>query len=373
MNLPGSALRAACVMAMAAVAVMAGHVATAAAQGTLSATCTVAGQALPCSTPWFTAPVQVVWQVSQPVTQNTCVPEKIYTFSTDQMTTLSCRVTWGDATTSSFEFPFHLEVSSPAATATPSSPPDANGWYDAPVTVGFSGNAFSGISACTPSVTYSGPATSGTTITGTCTDNAGKTATANFPLRYDATPPAVSLNAVAGDGSVALSWSASSGPAPLTAVTLTRTPGPSGPATAVIAAAASGPRTDTAVRNHVRYTYALTATDAAGNTTTQTAVVTPAARLLTPANNARVTAPPLLSWTPIPKADYYNVQLFHGSKVLSTWPKTARLQLHRSWRFDGHRHRLAKGRYWWYVWPGYGRPSKAHYGKLIGSGTFVVR
>lgn len=365
--------RVAAVVGVVAALVLSVQVAGAGA-ATITATCSVGGQALPCSTPWFTAPVQVVWSADPPPASTPgCELGIAYAFDTDTAKVLSCQADWGDGSQVTLSFPFHLEVSSPTATATPSRPPDANGWYHAPVTIGFSGNAFSGISACSPAMTYAGPATGGTTVSGACTDDAGKTGPAGLALRYDATPPAVLLSAVAGDASVALSWSASSGPAPLSSVTLTRSPGASGPATALIATAPTGPITDTGVKDHVRYAYTLTATDEAGNTTTRTVSATPAARLLTPALGRAVNAPPVLSWTAVPRAAYYNVQLFHGGKVLSAWPRSARLRLHQSWRYAGRRHRLSKGRYRWYVWPGYGRLSKDRYGKLIGSGTFVVR
>ena len=107
--------------------------------------------------------------------------------------------------------------------------------------------------------------------------------------------------------------------------------------------------------------------------TVRTVMVTPGPRLLSPADGARVTAPPVLTWTPIRDASYYNVQLYRGGvKVLSAWPAGATLHLTRSWRFAGHRYRLKPGRYQWYVWPGYGPRSAANYGPVLGSATFVV-
>jgi hypothetical protein len=45
--------------------------------------------------------------------------------------------------------------------------------------------------------------------------------------------------------------------------------------------------------------------------------------------------PPLLVWTPVAKARYYNVQLVHGKKVLSVWPRHPYFRLPRSWVFQG--------------------------------------
>jgi hypothetical protein len=127
------------------------------------------------------------------------------------------------------------------------------------------------------------------------------------------------------------------------------------------------------VSNGIGYTYTMTATDQAGNVTQRTVKVKPGIRLLAPSPRARLKAPPTLRWTAIPKASYYNVQLFKGPKILSAWPTTASFRLARSWRFRGRRHRLAPGRYRWYVWPGYGPQRDGHYGHVIGNATFVIR
>jgi hypothetical protein len=104
----------------------------------------------------------------------------------------------------------------------------------------------------------------------------------------------------------------------------------------------------------------------------RTITTTPNPRLLAPTSGARLKAPPMLTWTPVHGATYYNVQLYRRGKVLSVWPGRAQLQLPRRWRFDGHRFRLKPGRYTWFVWPGFGRRSAGRYGHAIGKRTFVV-
>jgi hypothetical protein len=136
--------------------------------------------------------------------------------------------------------------------------------------------------------------------------------------------------------------------------------------------AGSGSLQDSSVRNRVRYKYTITATDEAGNVTVRKVLVTPGPRLLAPTNGTRITTPPMLRWTPVRNATYYNVQLYDGGKVLSAWPAHARFRLGRHWRFGGHLHRLRPGRYRWYVWPGYGPRSAARYGHVVGKGTFVI-
>jgi hypothetical protein len=116
----------------------------------------------------------------------------------------------------------------------------------------------------------------------------------------------------------------------------------------------------------------VAATDQAGLTTVRSVAVRPGRRLLTPRSGAHLTGPPMLSWTAIPKATYYNVQVFRRGKVLSAWPTTAYMRMRKTWHFQGHRYRLRRGHYQWYVWPGFGRRSAARYGAQIGSGSFVI-
>ncbi len=70
-------------------------------------------------------------------------------------------------------------------------------------------------------------------------------------------------------------------------------------------------------------------------------------------------------------ASYYNVQLIRGGRILSAWPKQAHFKLPRRWVYQGHHYRLRPGVYHWYVWPGFGRLARAHYGRMIGSSAFV--
>ena len=68
--------------------------------------------------------------------------------------------------------------------------PDANGWFNHPVGVNFSGsdNA-SGVSGCSSS-TYTGPDGMGT-ATGSCSDNAGNSGSGAATIPYDSTAPVV--------------------------------------------------------------------------------------------------------------------------------------------------------------------------------------
>jgi hypothetical protein len=115
-------------------------------------------------------------------------------------------------------------------------------------------------------------------------------------------------------------------------------------------------------------------TTTAATTTTTTTTTAEAVTKTTTTKRAVVRVPPLLRWTPVRGASYYNFQLYRGGKkILSVWPRKASLQLKSSWRFHGRRYRLSPGRYRWYVWPGFGPLAARRYGPAIGRHTLVIR
>jgi hypothetical protein len=325
---------------------------------------------------WYTSTVSVTWNLNGEANLAGCAAQT-YKRDTDESNltpTTPNLPPWTYCTTDvATRYAFiSVELSSPTATVAPSRPPDSNGWYNHAVTAAASASSFSGIASCTPT-TYAGPDTTAATVAATCVDNAGKIVTvASAPFAYDATPPTLAATANPADQTAWLSWQTGGDIAPIASITVTRSGGSAAPVV-VYTGGASGFQ-DTHLTNGVHYTYTITARDQAGNAATQAVQATPAARLLSPAPNAHVTDPPILSWTPVPNATYYNVQLYRGDprKVLSLWPAQASLQLKRTWRFDGRRYRLRPGRYRWFVWPGFGKRSAGRYGKRIGAGTFIV-
>lgn len=250
--------------------------------------------------------------------------------------------------------------------------PDHDGWWNHPVSLQFAGtDATSGIAGCDV-VSYSGPDGAAAPVTGGCRDVAGNGAAGTFPLKYDATPPALGpLPAATDVGHITVNWTTS-----IDAVQtrILRTPGIGA---APVSEVYSGPDhtfTDAGVTGGTTYTYALTAADQAGNTASTTIDVTakPAPQAL-PATTTGPAKPPRLRWRRVKGADYYNVQLYRGDrKILSVWPHLNRYQLRRSWTFRGHKRALAAGSYHWYVWPGYGRRSEHRYGKLIAHRRFKI-
>jgi hypothetical protein len=81
----------------------------------------------------------------------------------------------------------------------------------------------------------------------------------------------------------------------------------------------------------------------------------------------------LLRWKRVPGAAYYDVQLYRGrAKIYEAWPRKPQLALLVRWRFDRRAHRLRRGSYSWYVWPGFGRPKTAHYGRVATRHTLEI-
>ena len=194
------------------------------------------------------------------------------------------------------------------------------------------------------------------------------------PAAADRTPPrdVAALAVRAGSRFVALRWQR-----PLDAdfshVVITRSRRTSAE-TVVYHGAATNYR-DRGLLNWVEYRYVVVSYDRAGNRSAGVArpAMPRAMMLLAPKNGARMARAPRLRWARFPKATYYNVQLFRGSrKVLSAWPRTTRLTLHARWVFNKRRFSLAPGQYRWYVWPGLGPRAAARYGPLLGEGRFTV-
>jgi hypothetical protein len=171
------------------------------------------------------------------------------------------------------------------------------------------------------------------------------------------------VRAKAGNGAATLTWVASAD----TALVRVRR------GDRVVYAGGGTTFTDKSLVNGVLYRYTVTAYDEAENSATSSTTTRPSGPLVSPVAGAVVSGPPRLAWIAVPKATYYNVQLWRRGRILSLWPRGTSLQLPRSWTYKGRRYRLTEGRYRWHEWPGYGRRSQKRFGKLLGSSSFVVR
>jgi hypothetical protein len=125
--------------------------------------------------------------------------------------------------------------------------------------------------------------------------------------------------------------------------------------------------TDGAVKNDVRYRYRLFSFDRAGNRSPASGVTARPSRVFRPAWHAVLSSPPLIDWTAVRTASYYNLQIWRRStKILSVWPVESRFRMRSTWRFRGRTFSFSTGRYTVYVWPGFGSKAAADYGRLRG-------
>jgi hypothetical protein len=257
-----------------------------------------------------------------------------------------------------------------SVSGTPGRQPDANGWYNRPVTVTFhAGDTLSGVAACTQA-TYGGPDDASAALIGSCTDRAGNAAGGSFGLKYDNTAPTIlAVTTKLGNRSAHVAWRKSSD---TQVVEVLRSPGRKGEGESVVYRGAANGFVDTGLAIGRKYEYRVVGIDAAENRSARTVDLVATGPLLSPAPGARVKGPPTLDWIPVKGATYYNLQIVRGRKVLSTWPVQSSFRLRRTWSYNGRRYRLRPGTYRWYVWPGFGRISASRFGRLLGSSTFVV-
>ena len=244
----------------------------------------------------------------------------------------------------------------------PDRQPDRKACYRRSVTVNFLGTDHaSGVHVCSAPILYSGPDVPKTSVSGVCQDKASNTSgPAAIELRYDATPPV--LNRVRAEISrtgIALKWIASKD---AESFTILRRPGLKGKGTSTVYNGRKRAFVDGRLRQGVKYRYSVTAFDQAGNGAVKGLVAQalatvsrstgplrptrPASTLLGPAAGARLKAPPVLAWSAVRKATYYNVQLFrNGRKIFTAWPSDPTFRVPSSWKFGGSGFRLTPGVY----------------------------
>jgi len=156
-----------------------------------------------------------------------------------------------------------IDRASPTITAAQSPAANATGWNNSNVTVSFScADDLSGVASCTSPITVSAEGAN-QTVKGTATDVAGNSATTTRVISLDKTAPSLTVPALAPsyalNASLTLIFSASDSLSGLASMNATLN---GNPVTSGNNITLSHPGTNT---------FTLTATDAAGNTATQTA------------------------------------------------------------------------------------------------------
>jgi hypothetical protein len=317
---------------------------------------------------WYRSKVTVNWQI-QPLPDSSTGCDAFTLTADTRGTSRTCSATWGPVTIDK-SVTIAIDKAPPTARGAASRPADANGWYNHPLTVGFSGSdATSGVASCS-STPYNGPDNPAASVAGSCTDYAGNTGRASLSFKYDATPPKLGkVRLTHFNRSIELRWAVSSD-AQMTEVD--RTAEVRSAKTTTVYRGPGRKYRDRHLRVGVKYHYTVSAFDQAANSATRKLTVVATGPLLSPVPGAHVKSPPRLVWTRVKGASYYNVQLIRGGKkVMSAWPTKAQLKLPRSWIYKGHRYRLHRGLYQWYVWPGFGRLSAGHFGNRLGGSSFV--
>jgi hypothetical protein len=302
--------------------------------------------------------------------------------------TLSGSCSDGAGNSGSASLTIKYDGAAPTVTAAPSRPPDVSGWYNHAVDVAYKGtDSGSGVKECSPTVTYKGPDTSSVKLVGQCRDAAGHLSQpVTAELRYDATPPAPPrVKSVRRGGSITLTWSAGKD---VVRAQVVRAPGLKSKKSAVVYEGKAKRFVDRKAAQGTKYWYQVTLYDQAGNRSTKTLGPRPkaglkpkgrgkpkaAAGIVSPADGAVVARPPLVAWSPVAKARFYNFQLWRGKlKVLTTWVRRPKLALEQRWTSQGRRYSLVDGPYELYVWPAFGTAKAPRYGKLVGHIGFVVR
>ncbi|HET6643199.1 MAG TPA: hypothetical protein VFG93_07980 [Gaiellaceae bacterium] len=317
---------------------------------------------------WYRSNVTVSWQV---VGEDNSSPGcNTQTLITDTPgTKITCTASSGGDETSK-SVTIKLDKTAPAVNVAASRPPDANGWYNHALTVAFSGtDATSGIASCS-AAGYEGPDNPSAAVAGSCADNAGNSTGVSFPFKYDATAPAIfAVITKLGNRSALVTWRKSSD---TQTVEVLRAPGRQGEGESVVYRGTATGFLDTGLAIGRKYEYRVTGIDQAANRSERAVNLVATGPLLSPLPGALLKGPATLDWIPLRRATYYNLQIVRGRKVLSAWPAQSSFRLRRTWSYNGRRYRLRPGKYRWYVWPGYGRISASHYGRLLGSSTFVV-
>lgn len=343
-----------------------------------------------------------------------CSPPSGTTFALGA-TTVTCSATDAAGNTGSASFTVTVQDTTPptltvpaAVTVTTSSP--AGSPASTPAIAAFlAGATAQDIADASPAIA-SAPALDPfplgqTVVTFTATDDAGNQAsqTSTVTVVYvppdgaaPATAPVVqsaflvdrkppgdvrALRVVAGDHRVTLRWQRPPDP-DFDHVVITRALRKTPALEGVVYRGSGTSFEDRRLKNGVQYRYRIVSVDRAGNESAGVAASALPKRVLlvAPKDGARLLSVPRFRWVPVPKASYYNIQLYRETargaepvvKILSAWPSFARFTLTGPWTFDGRLQRLRPGRYHWYVWPGFGPRVKARYGLLLGQSTFVI-
>ena len=152
---------------------------------------TVAATTPPNSAGWYRSPVTLQWSATDGTSGlASCSPQMTYGAPDTTGASKSGTCTDNAGNSSSAGLTIRYDSTPPTTTAAPSPAPNANGWLHSAVTVTWNGSdVTSGLASCSAPSSYSGPDTGGTTLGGSCTDNAGNSSGRSFTVKEDTRPP----------------------------------------------------------------------------------------------------------------------------------------------------------------------------------------
>jgi hypothetical protein len=168
---------------------------------------------------WNNTAVTATWSCSDSVSGPVAatVTQTVSQNGAGQSATGTCTNLAG-ATASNTRSGINIDTTKPTVTGTPSSQPNANGWWSAPVTITWScTDNVSGVASQPQAQTFSSNVRGGT-ATATCTSVAGTTGTGTYsPINIDMSAPAIQFAAVSpspnahgwNNTPVTVSWSCS--------------------------------------------------------------------------------------------------------------------------------------------------------------------
>jgi hypothetical protein len=142
---------------------------------------------------WFTSNVTIKWTIVDNgdlvSTSNCPLAEQIAAEGTSNR---QCTAVFSWGTVTSPLVSVKIDKTAPSGVSgSLARAPDSNGWFNHPVAASFGAqDAVSGLAGCS-GPTYAGADSPAASLTGTCTDVAGNSASAGVAFKYDATPPAI--------------------------------------------------------------------------------------------------------------------------------------------------------------------------------------
>jgi len=142
---------------------------------------------------WYRAAVTIGWQGTDSTSGvASCGPQVTYNGPDSGNAAPNGTCTDNAGNVGARSFPLKYDASPPVFTPSPDRAPNSNGWYKNPVKVTWNASdSMSGIASCPSLSTYDGPDSGSASLSATCTDQAGNSASTSFSLKYDSTPPVV--------------------------------------------------------------------------------------------------------------------------------------------------------------------------------------